>query len=102
MTPFAIIVTIKLKPGNADAFRALILENAEAAARDEPGCQQFHVLTNEENPDTFYFYEVYDNAEALEAHRETPHYQKYNTGSEDMIAEKYISRCDLISVNTKG
>ena len=35
MSQFAIFVTIKLKPGNTDAFRALILENAEAAIRDE-------------------------------------------------------------------
>ena len=31
MSQFAIFVTIKLKPGTAEAFQALILENAEAA-----------------------------------------------------------------------
>jgi len=31
----AIIVTIKLKPGSAEAFKPHILANAEAAIRDE-------------------------------------------------------------------
>jgi len=102
MSQFAIFVTIRLKPGNADAFRALILENAEAAVRDEPDCQQFQVLNDESDADTFFFYEVYTSAASLDHHRETPHYQKYSTGSEDMIADKSIHRCDLISVNTKN
>jgi len=101
VSQFAIFVTIKLKPGNADAFRALIVENAEAAVRDEPACQQFQVLTDEADPDTFFFYEVYSDAEGLEHHRETPHYRKYNAASQDMIAERAIQRCTLEAVNTK-
>ena len=101
MSQFAIFVTIKLKPGNTEAFRALILENAEAAVRDEKACQQFQVLTDESEPDTFFFYEVYTDAQGLENHRETPHYQKYNTASQDMIAERFIQRCTLEAVNQK-
>ena len=99
MSPFAIFVTIKLKPGNRDEFRKLILENAEAAPRDEPECRQFQVLTDENAPDTFFFYEVYDAASSLDHHRETPHYQKYMNAAEDMIAERSIQRCTLEAVN---
>jgi len=102
VSQFAIFVTIKLKPGTADAFSALIHENAEAAVRDEPACQQFQVLTDENDPETFFFYEVYTDASGLENHRETPHYQKYAKGSEDMIAERAIQRCTLEAVNLKG
>lgn len=99
MSQFAIFVTIKLKPGNRDAFRKLILENAEAAPRDEPECHQFQVLTAEDDPDTFFFYEVYDAASSLDHHRETPHYQKYMNAASDMIAERAIQRCNLEAVN---
>ncbi len=102
MSQFAIFVTIKLKPGNTDAFRALILENAEAAVRDEEACQQFQVLNDESDPDTFFFYEVYTDAASLDAHRKTPHYQKYNTTSDPMIADRNIQRCTLGAVNLKG
>ena len=101
MNQFAIFVTIKLKPGTADDFRQLILENAEAAVRDEPACQQFQVLTDESDPETFFFYEVYTDASGLENHRDTPHYQKYIKGSEDMIADRAIQRCTLDAVNLK-
>ncbi len=90
MSQFAIFVTIKLKPGTAGDFRRLILENAEAAVRDEPECRQFQVMTDENDPETFFFYEVYDAASSLDHHRETPHYQKYMKGSEDMIADRSI------------
>ncbi len=102
MSQFAIFVTIKLKPGNADAFRASILENAGAAVRDEEACRQFQVLNDESDPDTFFFYEVYTDAAGLDNHRETPHYRKYDAATKDMIAERAIQRCDLISVNAKG
>ena len=97
MSQFAIFVTIKLKHGTADAFRPLIEENAEAAVRDESDCLQFQVMTAEDDPETYFFYEVYTGAEGLEKHRETPHYQKYMAAAEDMIAERSIQRCDLLA-----
>ena len=100
MSQFAIFVTIKLKPGTADAFRPLIEKNAEAAVRDEADCHQFQVLTAEDDPETYFFFEVYTDAESLEKHRETPHYQKYMAAAGDMIADRSSQRCDLLAVHT--
>ena len=102
VSKFAIFVTIKLKPGTAGDFRPLIEENAKAAVRDEPECHQFQVLTAEDDPDTFFFYEVYTDAAGLDNHRETPHYQKYIAASDAMIADRNIQRCTLDAVNLKG
>ncbi len=99
MSQFAIFVTIKLKPGTADAFRPLIEENAEAAAQGEPDCLRLDVLRGEVVPVTFFFFEVYTNAEGLEKHRESPHYQKYNAATEDMIEDRAIQRCELLATN---
>ena len=96
MDKFAIFVTIKLKPGMAQAFRPLIMENAAAAVRDEDECLQFQVLTDEKDPNTYFFYEVYEDASALDRHRETPHYKKYMAAAGGMIAERSIQRCTLI------
>lgn len=97
MSRFAIFVTIKLKPGTADAFRPLILENAAAAVREEPDCHQFDVLTAEDDPDTFYFYEVYTDAAALDRHRDTAHYQNYMARAGDMIEDRIIQRCTVLT-----
>ena len=96
MSRFAIFVTFKLKPGTGEAFRPHILENATAAVRDEPGCFQFQVLTAEEDPDTYHFYEVYSDPAALDSHRQQPHYLKFIEATKDMITERIIQRCSLI------
>ena len=93
---FAIIVTFKLKPGTGAAFKPLIVENSTASVRDEPTCRQFQVLQDEKDPDLFFLYEVYDDAAALEAHRETPHFKKFMAGAGEMIAERRVQRCTVV------
>ena len=80
----------------ADAFRPLILENATASVRDEPTCRQFQVLNDEQNSEIIFLYEVYENAAALEAHRETTHFKKFIETAKEMIAEREIQRCTLL------
>jgi autoinducer 2-degrading protein len=92
---FAIIVTIKLKPGTAPEFRRLILVNA-AASRQEPDCHRFDVLVSEEDENTLFFYEEYTNAEALEAHRGTPHYQAFREATDEMVLDRKIQRCSVV------
>ena len=97
MSHFAIVVTITLKPGTAEAFRPLILENAAAAKRDEPDCHRFDVLVSEDDPHVYTFYEEYTNADCLETHRGTPHFQKFFTATADMIAGRDVRRTTVIS-----
>ena len=87
---FAIFVTIKLKPGTRDAFMTHIMENAVAARRDEPNCHEFRVMTAQDDPDTFHFYEVYTDESWLDYHREQPHFQKYLAATSDMIDERIV------------
>ncbi len=96
MNPFAILVTIKLKPGMGDAFRPIIMENGAASVRDEPGCQQFQIMTAEDDPDSYFFYEVYDSAEAFETHHRQPHFLKFREETQEMIAERAIQRCTVL------
>ena len=87
---FAIFVTIKCKPGKGKEFMPIIMENAVAAMRDEPNCQEFRVMTVPDDPDTFHFYELYTNAEALDTHREQPHYLKFRDAIQDLIEDRSI------------
>jgi quinol monooxygenase YgiN len=97
MSRFSIFVTVKLKPGSAEAFRPLILENATAAVRDEPECHEFHVMQSEDDAETFHLFEVYTSAASLDAHREMPHYKKYIETTKDMIADRAIQRVDVLN-----
>lgn len=96
MSHFAIIVTIKLKPGTTDEFRQRIVTNA-AASRQEPDCHRFDVLVSKDDENTLFFYEEYTNPEALEAHRTTQHFKAFREATDDMVLERQIQRCSVIS-----
>jgi len=92
MERFAIVVTVKLKPGMAEEFKPIILENATSAVRDEEQCHLFHVLQSNDEPDTFMFYEIYTEEASLDIHREQPHYKKFAEATKDMIESRDIRK----------
>lgn len=77
MGAFVLIVQLKVKPDSVDKFMKLALENAKAARETEPGCKQFDVLVDPQDPAKVAFYEVYDDEAAFEAHQQTAHFKKY-------------------------
>ena len=96
---YCIIVKTQLKPGTRKAFLDAMLPNAEASVRDEPGCLVFDVVEAREEPDTFYLYEVYASTDALDAHKQTPHYTASRAVVSDLIAEQSVIRADVTSLN---
>lgn len=98
MCNFSIIVTLRLKPGTGERLRPMILENANSAVANEAGCLQFNVMTDEDNPDVYHLVEIYENAAALDTHRQQPHYKKFFESAADLIEERTIMRCNVIKV----
>lgn len=56
----------------ADIFRKL-----EAASRQEPGCLMYIVHRHQGAAGSFFIYEQYRDEAALQAHRDSPHFQQY-------------------------
>ena len=96
---YCIIVKTKLKPGTRKAFLDAMLPNAEASVRDEEGCLVFDVLEAREEDDTFYLYEVYTSTQALELHKQTPHYAASRAVVGDLIAEQSVIRSNVTALN---
>jgi quinol monooxygenase YgiN len=82
-----LFVTAKVKPDQRQEFLRVIEEDAVASVRDEPGCLRFDVLQDEADPDTYYFYEVYRDEAAVEAHRQTPHLARWLEASQRVLVE---------------
>ena len=80
-------VYVTVKPDQLDAFKAAILTNA-AASRTEPGCIRFDVIQKKDDPYTFVLVEIYQNEAALDAHRQTPHFQQWRASSGDLFTTK--------------
>jgi len=79
-------VTIKVKPEHVSEFLEIIRYDAEHSEKDEPGCLRFDVIQDRDDPNRFYFYEIYRDEAALEAHRQTPHFKLYFEKSQRWLA----------------
>jgi autoinducer 2-degrading protein len=79
-------MTVQVKPEHAAEFLEVVRHDAEHSENDEPGCLRFDVIQDKDNPNRFYFYEVYRDEAALEAHRQTPHFKLYFEKSRSLLA----------------
>jgi autoinducer 2-degrading protein len=77
MDEFVLIVHVQIKPDVIDKFMEMALANAAATRSTEPGCRQFDVVVDPEDPTKIAYYEVYDDADAFEAHQQTTHFRQY-------------------------
>ena len=88
-----VLVEFDLHPGKEPEFRRLVLENAAASLRDEPGCSRFDVLTPEGGPgERIVLYEIYDDAAAFDAHLATAHFAAFNEATAPLVASKTVRR----------
>jgi autoinducer 2-degrading protein len=80
-----------VKPADVEAFAAATRVNA-AASVQEPGIARFDVVQDREEPTRFVLIEVYRNAAAPAAHKETAHYLAWRDAVAPMMAEPRTSR----------
>ncbi len=69
-------VTWMARPGHEDEV-AGIFGKLQAASRQEPGCLMYVVHRHRADSTRFFIYEQYRDDAALEAHRQSPHFQEY-------------------------
>ena len=79
-------VTVQVKPEHVAEFLEVIRYDAEHSENDEPGCLRFDLIQDKDDPHRFYFYEVYRDDAALEAHRRAPHFKHYFEKSRSLLA----------------
>ena len=80
-----VLIESFVKPEKREGFIEFLTQHAKACI-DEPGCVRFDLLEKAEEPNTFYYYEVYKDDEARAAHRETPHLKRYIENIEEYLA----------------
>ncbi len=95
--------TIDVQPGKTERCLEACLENVKTTVRSEPDCLRFEVLRDSNDQNRVCFVEVYTNEKALEAHFETPHFNKFWETVEDLIegeAGRKVGRADLEFIYT--
>ena len=80
-------VHLAIQPGQVDAFIPRALENA-TESRAEPGCRQFDVLVDSQDPTRVMLYEIYDDEDAFEAHQQSAHFKRYVAEAVPLLTER--------------
>jgi quinol monooxygenase YgiN len=89
-------IHVQVKPECVDAFKQATLANARASLQ-EPGVARFDVVQQQDNPARFVFVEVYRDAAAAAAHKETAHYPVWRDAVAPMMAAPRQSvKCDNV------
>jgi autoinducer 2-degrading protein len=92
----ALWVKVKVKPEGRERFLQAIEVDAIGSERDETGCFRFNVLRDQQDPNTYYFYEVYRDEAALEAHRAAPHYAVWRAAADTLDGPAQATRCETV------
>lgn len=87
---FIVHVHVRVKPDCIAAFQAATLANARESVK-EPGVARFDVVQQADDATKFVLVEVYRDATAAAAHKETAHYPIWRDTVAGMMAEPRTS-----------
>ena len=79
-------IQVHVKPDCVEAFKQATLANGRASLK-EPGVARFDVVQQQDDPTRFVFVEVYRDAAAAAAHKESAHYPVWRDAVAPMMAE---------------
>ena len=97
MANFVLIAELQVTPESVEKFLPAILANAQASVAKEPGCLQFDVTQQTDDPTKFALYEVYIDAAAFEAHGKTTHVREFREATKDVIIGRNARRLNRLA-----
>lgn len=85
MARTCLVPRFRIREGQLDAFLKRVSLQRDDCLQHEPGCRHFDVLVAPDQPNEVLLYEIYDDPEAISAHREYPHYKSFKADTEAMV-----------------
>jgi (4S)-4-hydroxy-5-phosphonooxypentane-2,3-dione isomerase len=93
----ALVVKVRIKAEFREQFMKEMLSDAIGSEKIEPGCMMFNIVSDAADPNTLYLFEVYKDANAVEAHKKMPHFVKWlETTKKWLAAPLEITPCNTI------
>ncbi|MFJ4375866.1 putative quinol monooxygenase [Pseudomonas japonica] len=98
--PYGFILKAKTRPERAEAFEALFRAYVEPS-RAEPGCIEYHMLRDKEDPSLFVFYEIWASKTALDVHSALPHMREFFENRMDYLERDFeIQLIEMLSASS--
>lgn len=88
---YAFILHAHTRPEQAEAFERLFRACVEPS-RAEPGCIEYHMLRDAQDPTLFIFYEVWQSQEHLAVHSALPHMREFHERRMDYLRRDFEIR----------
>jgi len=93
----AVTASWHVQPGQEETVRRLLLQAAAAVREHEPGNLLYLAHQDAADPAHFLVYEQYADQAALEAHRDSAHYQEVVVGKiVPLLAERQVTFFQLL------
>lgn len=89
-------IKVRVKPELRQKFLDAIEADAVGSERDESGCVRFNVLQDDADENIYYFYEVYRDQAAVEAHRAAPHYAVWKAAADTLDGPTERIECSSV------
>jgi quinol monooxygenase YgiN len=94
------ILHAKTRPEKSEAFEALFRAYVEPS-RAEPGCIEYHMLRDLQDPTLFIFYEIWTSQAHLDVHSNLPHMKQFFEQRMDYLERDFdIRRVDMLSASS--
>lgn len=106
---FIRLAVIKVDSLQVERYNKFLKEEVEASIRLEPGVITLYAVAEKEKPQHITLVETYADSARYKSHIATPHFQKYKTGTIEMVQELqlietkpifYVKRNELEKANT--
>lgn len=81
----ALFASLSARPEHRDALEAALREMV-GPSRAEPGNLRYDLFARADGSPAFDLFELYADAQAVEAHRQSPHYQAFRARIGDWLA----------------
>jgi quinol monooxygenase YgiN len=97
MPPFGLVVRFTLKPGQAQAFDAMMRDTVAGIAAHEPRTLAYAVHELDGEPDVRVFYELYASEEALAEHESQPTTRQFLDRVTGFATSVQVQRLHLVT-----
>lgn len=81
----------KTRPEKSAAFEALFSAYVQAS-RAEPGCIEYHMLRDKQDPTLFIFFEIWQSQAHLDVHSNLPHMQQFREAHMEYLERDFEIR----------
>jgi quinol monooxygenase YgiN len=95
------IAELEIDPNQLESYLQIVKKEMEASIRVEPGVLAIYAVADKDDPTKLTFFEMYADEAAYLAHRETPHFKEYVTGTKDMIRSRKLKETVPVQLSAK-